>query len=153
MTRLAVLPRSPWPLPVDDIAALPPCPAQGFRIVLRYPPAGLSPNARLNRFGRARLVKVYRQECWADTRRALGDLPLKHLPFEPGGNSPIALRLDFFPPNARVRDDDNAEAAFKPGRDGMAEALRVNDARFAVRRVMHPEPRDCVIVTFGEIIG
>ncbi len=45
------------------------------------------------------------------------------------------------------------EAAFKPGRDGMAEALRVNDARFAVRRVMHPEPRDCVIVTFGEIIG
>jgi crossover junction endodeoxyribonuclease RusA len=44
----------------------------------------------------------------------------------------LALWLDFYPPDRRARDDDNIIAAFKAGRDGMAEALGINDRRFRV---------------------
>ena len=62
----------------------------------------------------------------------------------------IRLRIDFFPPNRARRDDDNAIAAFKSGRDGIADALKVDDARFAIVPVMHREARACVVVTVIE---
>ncbi len=58
-----------------------------------------------------------------------------------------AARIDFFPPNRARRDDDNAIAAFKAGRDGIADALKVDDARFQIVPVMHREARACVVVT------
>lgn len=42
----------------------------------------------------------------------------------------IHVWLTFVPPDRRKRDDDNMIAAFKPGRDGMADALGVDDSRF-----------------------
>lgn len=41
------------------------------------------------------------------------------------------MRIIFCDPTGRVRrDDDNAKAAFKHGRDGVAAAMRVDDGRW-----------------------
>jgi len=58
---------------------------------------------------------------------------------------PITVRLDFFPPSRAKRDDDNVPASFKAGRDGVADALRCDDARFRTITVLHAEPRSCVV--------
>lgn len=53
----------------------------------------------------------------------------------------IELRLAFYPPNARKRDDDNCVASFKPFRDGIADALGIDDNRFVtVATVCEPDP-------------
>jgi crossover junction endodeoxyribonuclease RusA len=50
----------------------------------------------------------------------------------------IHLWIDFYPPDRRQRDDDNMIAAFKSGRDGLAQAFGVNDKRFRT----HPYVKD-----------
>lgn len=46
------------------------------------------------------------------------------------GNDPIAYKVTFYPPDKRHRDDDSMIASFKAARDGIADALGVNDRRF-----------------------
>lgn len=46
----------------------------------------------------------------------------------------VHLWIDFYPPDKRHRDDDNMAAAFKSGRDGLADALKIDDKRF----ISHP---------------
>jgi len=45
-------------------------------------------------------------------------------------DGPLSLVIEFAPPDRRSRDDDNLIASFKSGRDGIAEALGIDDARF-----------------------
>jgi crossover junction endodeoxyribonuclease RusA len=45
-------------------------------------------------------------------------------------DGPIALLVTFYPPDARRRDDDNMIGAFKAHRDGIADAMGVDDHRF-----------------------
>lgn len=52
----------------------------------------------------------------------------------------IHLWLDFYPPNRQRRDDDNLMAAFKAGRDGLADALGLDDARFVCHPWLKDEP-------------
>jgi len=132
--RPAPQPR-PAPRPLDDIA-LPP----GPRVICHFPPVACSPNHR-SRWGRIRAAKAYRRDCWAGTLAAGIKAPADGL---------IRLRLDFFPPDRGARDDDNAIAAFKSGRDGIADALGVDDRRFRIIPVWHEEPRSCVVVTILE---
>lgn len=113
------------------------------RVVVPFPPPGLNPNARPGHPAqKARLARAYREACRALTLEALGAGFGRRLP----GTGPIRVHLDFFPPNARRRDDDNLEAAFKAGRDGIAAALGVDDARFVVTRRLRAEVRGCVDV-------
>ena len=92
-------------------------------LVFAWPPKVLSPNARVHWSVKSKAAKAYRADCWAITKEAKVILP----------DSPkLALWLDFYPPDKRHRDDDNMIAAFKSGRDGMAEALGINDKRFRV---------------------
>ena len=59
----------------------------------------------------------------------------------------LVLDLEFYPPDNRRRDDDNMVAAFKNGRDGIAEALGIDDVRFQIRvRVMDKFPGGKVVV-------
>lgn len=125
----------PAPRPIDDIAL----PA-GPRVICHFPPVACSPNHR-DRWGRIAAAKAYRKACWADARAARIKAPAEGF---------IRLRLDFFPPDRRARDDDNAIAAFKAGRDGIADALGVDDRRFRITTVWHDEPRACVVATIIE---
>jgi crossover junction endodeoxyribonuclease RusA len=61
----------------------------------------------------------------------------------------MVLALEFVPPDRRSRDDDNLVAAFKSGRDGIAEALGVDDRLFLTEFRMSDEtkPGGCVRVT------
>lgn len=95
------------------------------RFILSWPLKGLWPNDRVHRMARARAVKAYRNEAWG---AALGAgwhlLPEK----------PALIRLTFCPkPKGPRPDDDNATAAFKAARDGIADALRVNDRDLTFR--------------------
>lgn len=138
--RAKAKPRTrPAPRPVDDIA-LPAGADVLCRVVCPYPPAALNPNARGHWSKRSPVAKLYRRECWA-LALAAG----LHMLVVPAG--PIQVRLDFFPPDRARRDDDNAVAAFKAGRDGIADALKVDDSRFATVAHFHPEPRACVVVS------
>ena len=118
-------------------------------LVVPWPAAGLNPNARHGHpTYKARLVKAYRETCWALAIEQLGSWRLSHkLP----ADGAVRVHLDFFPPSAAARDDDNLEAAFKAGRDGIAQAIRVDDARWQVTRRLRSELRakngGCVVVT------
>jgi crossover junction endodeoxyribonuclease RusA len=133
--------REPTPRPdpglISDIA-LPP----GPRVILPWPPAELSPNWRGHWARRARAARSYRLTC-----RVLARAAGLTLPAEAGPAARIGLRCDFFPPSRARRDDDNLTARFKPGRDGIADALGCDDARFVSLTVLHAEPRGCVVVT------
>lgn len=95
-------------------------------LTLPWPASGLSPNARLHWAKKSKLAKAYRREC-------------SLLALEAGWRGiswtgKVHLWIDFYPPDKRHRDDDNMAAAFKSGRDGLADALGIDDKRF----VSHP---------------
>jgi len=60
----------------------------------------------------------------------------------------IHVFLDFCPPNRRARDDDNIVAAFKAGRDGLADALGIDDANFRTHPFLKTEE---IVKPTGEV--
>lgn len=102
-------------------------------ITVGFPPKELNPNrAQGVHWGKLNKVKNrYRQEVWA---QALADK------LQAPATERILLRLHFYPPNTHRRkaDDDNLVAAFKAGRDGLADALGIDDQRFKSDPVLYP---------------
>lgn len=108
------------------------------RLTLPWPPKILGPNQRAHWAERSRAAKKYRAECALLSR---GRLQLPE-------SGQIALRLEFHPPDGRIRDDDNMLASFKAGRDGVADGLGIDDRRFSVRsmRVCEKRPGGAVVL-------
>lgn len=94
-----------------------------IEVVLPWPSRELSPNARCHWAKKAKAVKAYRQACWTLTKAA-------KITIDPAYTGQLHLWLTFMPPDRRNRDDDNIIASFKAGRDGLAQALGVDDSRF-----------------------
>jgi len=113
--------------------------SRSIKLLLPYPPRQLNPNRKQHWAQKAKHAKSYRKTCMAMTRAAL-----MQERFElPGGNIPkgsVKLDIDFYPPDRRNRDDDNAMASFKAGRDGIAQALRCDDSIFRASPFLHSEP-------------
>ena len=109
-----------------------------------YPPAKLSPNARLHWAQKAKAVKAYRRECFvlalaARGARRWGDL-----------TGPLPVLVRFHPPDKRRRDRDNMVAAFKSGADGIADAIGIDDARWSPTYLVgEPVKGGKVTVTIG----
>lgn len=97
-----------------------------IEVTLPWPPKQLSPNARVHWSVKSKAAKAYRAACHALTKEA------KLIAPETDGR--LHLWLDFYPPDRRARDDDNMIASFKSGRDGIADALGIDDKRF----ICHP---------------
>lgn len=131
----------PLPKPIDDIIGLP----AGPRVIVPFPPVQLSPNYRGNWHKVSPHKKTYRHDCWVLALAAKLTVPAYA-----GASGPIHVQLDFFPPTRASRDDDNVPASFKAGRDGIADAMKCDDARFRTTNVFHSEPRSCVVVTLIE---
>lgn len=94
-----------------------------MRLVLPWPPSVLTPNARIHHMALHRAKKTYARMCQGLALEA--GLHLYSWPDE------IPMRITLCDPTGRVkRDDDNAKAAFKAGRDAVAKAMRVDDARW-----------------------
>lgn len=101
-------------------------------LLLPWPPKELSPNARGHWAKRSKAAKSYRMQCFLLARKAGLVAPLGRL----------LLALEFMPPTARRRDDDNLLASFKAGRDGLADAMRIDDSMFVsqvqLSKQVHP---------------
>ncbi|HEY6612736.1 MAG TPA: endodeoxyribonuclease RusA [Pseudomonas sp.] len=104
------------------------------RLTLPWPPAVLNPNqARKHHWSvRSKAAKAYRAECMLRAKGALLQVPAE---------GKIRIQLEFCPPDLRERDDDNLIGAFKPGRDGVADALGIDDKRFAMREPLRGAKR------------
>src|SRR5207253_8413811 len=92
-------------------------------LMLPWPPKDLNPNARVHWSKKSRAAKSYRAACHLLCRQA-------------GIKSPegrALLSLEFIPPDKRRRDDDNCLASFKAGRDGIAQALSIDDSNFVTQ--------------------
>jgi crossover junction endodeoxyribonuclease RusA len=104
---------------------------QVLRIILPWPSRTLHPNSRPHWAVKARAVKQGRAIAAAVTREALRSREAVRLP-----DGLIPVTVTFMPPNRQRRDDDGCVTAFKAARDGIADALQVDDSRFRCAYVM-----------------
>jgi hypothetical protein len=101
-----------------------------MRIILPWPDKRLSPNARLF-WAKVKPVKAKAREDAAYATYAAMNAGARDVrAWFARDDGPIAVTVTFFPPDARHRDDDNMIASLKSARDGIADALGVNDRRF-----------------------
>jgi crossover junction endodeoxyribonuclease RusA len=92
-------------------------------LTLPWPPAACSPNARVHWTKKSKAAKAYRAACHLLAKQARMTAP----------DGEALLMLEFVPPDRRRRDDDNLLAMFKAGRDGLADALGIDDNVFATQ--------------------
>lgn len=112
-----------------------------IELTVPYPPKELNPNAKTHWAKKAHWVKLYRGLC--------RDIAL--LNTEPVPSGDLVYDMTFYPPDRRRRDDDNMVASGKSGRDGIAEALGIDDVRFQLRvRVREPFPGGKVTIKIYE---
>ena len=93
-------------------------------LILPWPARALHPNARVHWRTKAAETKKARQSAFYLARQAgwaPGTVPAE---------GKLRLQVDFIPPDRRRRDDDGMPAAFKAWRDGLADALGIDDHRF-----------------------
>lgn len=111
-----------------------------------WPDKLLSPNARAHWAVKARAVKSARSLGWGLLLEALNGREPKF------ADGPVGLNWRFHPKTRNTPDDDNALASCKAYRDGMADALGVDDSRFVSTYQMgSPVKGGAVIVTIRGI--
>ena len=110
-----------------------------MRVNLPWPPSALSPNAR-KVWAKINAAKAYRLECRVRALEANIDTAYIKAALAAKTHA-LHVFIDFYPPDRRSRDDDNLVAAFKSGRDGVADALGIDDKHF----VTHPLLRESVV--------
>lgn len=90
-------------------------------VTLPYPPKELSPNFRT------------RSTRWISRMRAQYRDTCAGIAWDRGIRPNRSLRLEsvtFHPPTKNVPDDDNMRSRFKAARDGLAQAMGVDDRQF-----------------------
>ena len=113
-------------------------------IELPWPHRWLNPNARKHFRVTAPIKAKARSDAFYATRAADITQPLPFI----GERLPVSVT--FFPPDKRWRDDDNMIASFKSARDGIADALGVNDRCFACHYVFEePVKGGKIVVEIG----
>jgi crossover junction endodeoxyribonuclease RusA len=101
----------------------------GGEVILPWPPKDLSPNSRVHFMALSRAKKKYRMQCYLLTKAA----GLR-------ASGRVSLSVEFRPPVRRKWDDDNLVAMLKAGRDGMADAIGINDNLFSMLPPVIGEP-------------
>lgn len=112
---------------------------------VEWPPKQLSPNARGHWSVKSRYARRYRSTChaYAHNARVAAGVKLQ-------AGQQLSLSLVFCPPDRRKRDDDNLVAAFKSGRDGIADALGIDDSQFVTTfRIGDVQKGGAVLVEVG----
>lgn len=98
-------------------------------VTLAWPDRRLTPNAKRRKNWRAYqpAIKADRAAACILTR-AVVPVSAREAIAATEGKIPLTIR--FYPPDARLRDDDGIIGAFKHMRDGIADALGVDDHMF-----------------------
>lgn len=108
-------------------------------LILPWPDKAMSPNARVHWSVKSKAVKIARSFAFLKTKEAGWDkIEL------PEGR--LHLWIDFYPPTKRMPDDDNMLSRCKAYRDGIADALGIDDKRF----ISHPFVKS-EVVKGGEV--
>lgn len=107
-------------------------------INLPWPNKLLSPNARVHWAAKSKAAKAAKK---------VGHLCALESKVKIDWEGEIHLWITFYPPDRRSRDDDNLIATFKNYRDGIAQALGVDDKRFRI----HPWLSDEVVKN-GQVV-
>jgi crossover junction endodeoxyribonuclease RusA len=114
------------------------------RVTLPWPDKHLSPNARCHWAVKARATK--------DARHAARVLTLQATKMRRPKWDGAALHWEFHPKTRNTPDDDNAKASTKAFRDGIADALGIDDSKFQTTYSMgSPVKGGAVIVTIRGI--
>ena len=100
-----------------------------MKFVFPWPSSKLSPNARQHWGQKAKAVKDARHLAGLIVFAQL-ETGLREARASVAGKDRIDVTITFYPPDNRRRDDDNMIAAFKSCRDGIADALGVDDRAF-----------------------
>lgn len=103
-------------------------------LILPWPHKDLSPNARVHWRQKAQTTKNVRRSTMV--MAVLADWNGADLP-----DGRLHLHVTFYPPTKRLPDDDNMLARFKPYRDGIADALGIDDKRFISHPLVSDEVR------------
>jgi crossover junction endodeoxyribonuclease RusA len=103
-------------------------------LILPWPHKDLSPNARVHWRQKAQTTKNVRKAAMIMAMQA--DWSGASLP-----EGRLHLHVTFYPPTKRLPDDDNMLARFKPYRDGIADALGIDDKRFISHPLVSTEVR------------
>lgn len=102
-------------------------------IVLPWPDKALSPNWRGHWASKSIAVRNARGYANGMARAAKWrEIPLP--------DRKVRLVFEFHPPDRRKRDDDNLKASIKHARDGIADALGIDDHQFLSDAVFATEP-------------
>lgn len=111
---------------------------------LPFPNKALSPNGRAHRMEKAREAKKARKWAWVASLAALGRNRWSH----EGATIIWTVHLK----TANPMDDDNATSMLKAYRDGIADALGVNDRMFkASVQFAEPVKGGKVVVTISPL--
>lgn len=119
-------------------------------VIPMVPGVGLSPNARVHWGTHQRQVRELRGEAYMATK-ALTGAEQEWLFFAAGPGMPPRLRLDCqisWPKGRKRHDDDNAWAMIKPARDGVAQAVNINDAAFFIGTMVQTRGDGTITLTF-----
>ena len=101
------------------------------QVTLPWPPKELNPNQKLHWAKKNSVAKKYKAACeWACKEAKIT---------APETEGRIYVWIDFYPPDRRRRDEDNAIAAIKHGLDGVAQAIGVDDSRFRLLSKFHDQ--------------
>jgi crossover junction endodeoxyribonuclease RusA len=98
-------------------------------LILPIPARSISPNARRGQskyaaIRKSRIVKQHRTRAHLLMLAEIGKQPqVRHM-------HPAGYALRHFFPTLRFRDEDNADGACKAYRDGIADALQIDDKNF-----------------------
>jgi len=100
-----------------------------MKITLPWPDRRLSPNSRAH----WAVTSKVKAKARKDAAYLTYDAMQKHLATRAhfAGEHRLPVKVTFYPPDNRRRDDDNMVASFKAWRDGIADAMGVDDRRFA----------------------
>lgn len=110
-----------------------------------WPPKELTPNFKRRKHWSAyrEPARLYRLACKGLTKNA-------HVGVA-AGDVPVLMTVTFNPPDRRRRDDDGMISSFKAGRDGIADALGIDDHWFKPSyHFGDPVKGGAVSVLFGE---
>lgn len=107
-------------------------------ITLPIPPSELAMNGRANRFKKNRMAQASKWEAKVMT---CGLMPALGI-VKGSWRGPVEVTYTFHFRVDRDRDDDNAQSRVKWVRDGIADALGINDTFFRVQPVQWGARKD-----------
>lgn len=103
-----------------------------MKIICPWPDKRLSPNARVHWAQKSKAAKAARHAGYFAAKEAKARIDWE---------GAVHAFITFYPPDRRHRDDDNLVASFKNYRDGIADALGIDDKRIRIHPVVADEIR------------